>query len=928
MTLSVPAGAVTGQTVLTAEPTDEVPPGTGAIEGTVFDFGPDGTEFAEPISITVPYLVQNVPEGVREESLGLFVLVDGFWEALDGTVDTTAKTITGFTDHFSTFGILTLVRFCPGSPGPTSFETFQAAFDATLPGGTIEVCQGDGPHSIEGAVISAPVTIRPELGASPMIETSVATTTFLLDGYTSGTVLIDGLIFNLLTPTADQTELATVSYVIRGLGTYDQLIVRNSTFNIDPLSSGSVLFWNNTVTGSGALVENTTFNGGDFGVAIFEAGLDVQLNVRQSHFFGAKDLALLWTEASGGVENSTFTDCFGDRCIVAFRGSRVDVISNVFTDCFGIQCVLASQGADVDVISNVFAAPDFTGGGGSPVRQTVGYFSGASGLVDDNDFDGCGFSRCVNVEGEGTQVDITNNRFQVDPSDAVNVNPSHSVIRYQFDALATLENNQFTGCFRFCILVRSGADVALRGNDINISAAHTTASAILGFGDDGGPLPSLTIEDNTITADMTGVVLSDPSTFRITDASIEIDRAIATIHRNRIEGAARGIIASDDGQITAGEDNVIDQSNTGVMIIGDAVVNLNFNDITSFVPINDQTIASDLRCNWWGDPAGPASTADFQDAGTFTPWATAPIAATDHSGCLDRWTTLAPMPTARVTMSAGVIDDKLYVVGGVNAALGELSSLEAYDPVTDTWTTKTSMPTARRRTSAGVIDGKLYVVGGVGKTEVGENQVDLGTLEVYDPITDTWATLAPMPTPRVTASAGVIDGKLYVVGGIGADPGDLTTLEVYDPVTGTWTTKTPMPVGRRRASAGVINGKLYVVGGSDVPPNFDPNHTMVAYDPVTDTWTTETPMPTGRHFASAGVIDDKLYVVGGFQADYISALEVYDPVADIWTTEIPMPTARSRASAGVIDGKLYVVGGTKGDPFPNSDLGLLQVYTP
>ena len=170
VTLSVPAGALTEPTVLTVEPTSEVPAGTSALPGTVFDFGPDGTQFAEPIEITVSYDPADVPEGVPEASLRLFVLADGIWEVLDGSVDTAAKTITGFTDHFSTFGTFSVARFCPGSADPTSFETIADALDAVIPGGTIEVC--DGTHVVEGATIDQAVTIRAELNTSPVIETS------------------------------------------------------------------------------------------------------------------------------------------------------------------------------------------------------------------------------------------------------------------------------------------------------------------------------------------------------------------------------------------------------------------------------------------------------------------------------------------------------------------------------------------------------------------------------------------------------------------------------------------------------------------------------------------------------------------------------------------------------------------------------------
>ena len=592
---------------------DEVPPedptlpeATGELPGTVFDFGPVGTQFAEPVRITVAYDPAIIPAGVPEEGLRLFTLVDGHWELLlDGSVDTGANTVTGFTDHFSTFGTLSIARFCPANPGPTSFVTFAEAFAAVIVGGTIEMC--DGTHVVEGVVINAPVTIQPEPGASPVIETSVALSTFFLDGYTSGTVLIDGLTFNFSTPNPDPDDLSTRSSAIRGTGTYDQLIVRNSTFNIDPVSRGSVFFWNNTVTGSGALVENTTFNGG-FGVAVFEAGPDTQLDVRNSHFFGTRRRALFYSETSGRIENSTFTDCFGSQCILVINGSQVDVLSNDF------------------------AAPDLTGAVASSVNQIVLYSSGSSGLVDDNDFGGCGEFRCVQVVQEGTQVDVTNNRFQVDPADGVNINPDHAVVRHNLGAIGTVENNQFNGCFRYCISVWTGADVLVRGNEINIPNGHTTEWGIHGFANDDPT--SLTIEDNTIIADMTGVVPSDRSTFRITGAGIALDNATATVYRNTIVGGNGGVIAFNGGRITAGEDNIIDQSFVGVLILDDAGINLNFNDITNSVfSIFDEFIRSDLDCNWWGDIAGPGSTANTVDSGTFTPFATAPIAGTDHSGC-------------------------------------------------------------------------------------------------------------------------------------------------------------------------------------------------------------------------------------------------------------------------------------------------------
>src|SRR5665647_1188640 len=74
-----------------------------------------------------------------------------------------------------------------------------------------------------------------------------------------------------------------------------------------------------------------------------------------------------------------------------------------------------------------------------------------------------------------------------------------------------------------------------------------------------------------------------------------------------------------------------------------------------------------------------------------------------------------------------------------------------------------------------VVGGKIYVIGGAhanipGKpmTEplwAGVPQIVVGTVEEYDPATNTWRARAPMPTGRNHFYAGVVDGKIYAVNG-------------------------------------------------------------------------------------------------------------------------------------------------------------------
>lgn len=53
-------------------------------------------------------------------------------------------------------------------------------------------------------------------------------------------------------------------------------------------------------------------------------------------------------------------------------------------------------------------------------------------------------------------------------------------------------------------------------------------------------------------------------------------------------------------------------------------------------------------------------------------------------------------------------------------------------------------------------------------------------MEEYDPATDTWMERRNMPTVRAIAADGVVDGKIYIIGG-GDAQGALSNVEEYTP---------------------------------------------------------------------------------------------------------------------------------------------------
>jgi N-acetylneuraminic acid mutarotase len=146
------------------------------------------------------------------------------------------------------------------------------------------------------------------------------------------------------------------------------------------------------------------------------------------------------------------------------------------------------------------------------------------------------------------------------------------------------------------------------------------------------------------------------------------------------------------------------------------------------------------------------------------------------------------MPTARVLHGTSVFEGQIYAIGGSQKwnNYNGMSTVEAYDPLTDNWTSKAEMPTGRMVLSTSAVDGIIYAIAGsLGQESNGFQGVS--TVEAYDPVTNTWATKADIPTPRGRLSTSVVNGRIYAIGGSefwygpGATGKDYPTVEEYYP---------------------------------------------------------------------------------------------------------------------------------------------------
>jgi N-acetylneuraminic acid mutarotase len=310
-------------------------------------------------------------------------------------------------------------------------------------------------------------------------------------------------------------------------------------------------------------------------------------------------------------------------------------------------------------------------------------------------------------------------------------------------------------------------------------------------------------------------------------------------------------------------------------------------------------------------------------------------AAHAHASPVNTWSAVAPMPTARGLFGAATgPDGRIYAVGGAihDFAGPYLNVVEAYDPKTNTWSTVAPMPTSRCRLAVVTgPDGRIYAIGGI----TGGNYATgiLNTVEAYDSTTNTWSTLAPMPTAREgLAAATGPDGRIYAIGGYTSSNGTVNTVEAYDPKTNRWQTAAPMSTGRNQLVAAAANGRIYAIGG--LTSSNGTGNAVEAYNPTNDAWQTVAPMSIPRAFSAATTgLDGRIYVVGGAMNDSFNesnTAEVYDAISNTWTTVATLPTPIwGLAAAAATDGRVFALGGEVAGPGNLAqEIATVEAYTP
>jgi N-acetylneuraminic acid mutarotase len=225
----------------------------------------------------------------------------------------------------------------------------------------------------------------------------------------------------------------------------------------------------------------------------------------------------------------------------------------------------------------------------------------------------------------------------------------------------------------------------------------------------------------------------------------------------------------------------------------------------------------------------------------------------------DSWQMGPQLPQPNNHGMAATVNGKIYLIGGQLTAdqEGFVDTVYELNPSAGAaWVEKARMPTARSGGVAVVHAGKIYVAGG---------RVPRGSdFAVYDPAADRWEVLPVLPTQRNHITGAAINGRIHIVGGRlgnGLSPLKTDVNEVYNPLTRTWTTAAPM-LGARSGINGVIARGCFHVWGGEAPEGMTPQHEY--YDPLSNKWSSLPNMPIPVHgVVGSAFVNGVIWVTGG-----------------------------------------------------------------
>ncbi len=240
-------------------------------------------------------------------------------------------------------------------------------------------------------------------------------------------------------------------------------------------------------------------------------------------------------------------------------------------------------------------------------------------------------------------------------------------------------------------------------------------------------------------------------------------------------------------------------------------------------------------------------------------------------------------------VSALLPDGRILSAGGRARHAGDfLASTELYNPESGTSEAGPEMSTERYEAAMAVLDGSIFVCGGLNR-----HREFLNSCEKFH--AGKWTSIAPMNEKRHGLTMVALHGKLYTIRGLKSDKELSTSTECYNPNSNSWKIVNRWPSRHMKPAAAVFDDWIYVCGGmTSILLNV-----CERYDPKSDKWETVGYMNIRRHSHSLVVVNGNLYAIGGASSRNDYAVEMYDRKKNSWTV-LPDRLIQKRYQASAV----------------------------
>jgi N-acetylneuraminic acid mutarotase len=235
------------------------------------------------------------------------------------------------------------------------------------------------------------------------------------------------------------------------------------------------------------------------------------------------------------------------------------------------------------------------------------------------------------------------------------------------------------------------------------------------------------------------------------------------------------------------------------------------------------------------------------------------------------------LPEAVTSFGAAVDRDDLYIYGG---HMGRAHEYYKQAQANTLYKLNLAKPTKWEKLATGprvqglamvAHRGMLYRIGGFSAMNEDGEEKDLHSqsdVARYDSKAKKWLEIAPLPEPRSSFDAAVLDGKIYVVGGWQMRGEEETVwhrsayaLDLNNNGKLNWVKLPEPPFVRRALSVAAHNGKIYAIGG--MQEKGKPSTDVFVFDVAKNEWATGPKLigePIEGFGSSAFAQDGSLYV--------------------------------------------------------------------